>query len=115
MRLDKITDLIPGGMWYLASKYRYTALGLYQRWSDISWSIKLYVAGISWNNKITTLMKALNWINWISTHLKLCLTTATHNFKWVKITHIIIIWHQPFSNLAVYVLILNAPNIDLIG
>ena len=25
---------------------------------------------------------------WIFTHLKLCLATATHNFKWVKITHV---------------------------
>ena len=25
---------------------------------------------------------------WIFTHLKLCLATAIHNFKWVKITHI---------------------------
>ena len=28
---------------------------------------------------------------------KLCLATATHNFKWVKITHICLIWKQTFA------------------
>ena len=28
----------------------------------------------------------------IFTHLKLCLASATHNFKWVKITHVCLIW-----------------------
>ena len=27
--------------------------------------------------------------------------TATHNFKWVKITHICLIWDQSFANLDV--------------
>ena len=30
----------------------------------------------------------------IFTHLKLGLATATHNFKWVKITHICLIWNN---------------------
>ena len=35
-------------------------------------------------------------------HLKLCLATAIHNFKWVKITHdICLIWDQTFENLHV--------------
>ena len=29
----------------------------------------------------------------------LCLATATHNFKRVKITHIYLIWDQTFANL----------------
>ena len=32
----------------------------------------------------------------IFVHLKLCLATATHNFKWLKITHICLIWHKIF-------------------
>ena len=35
------------------------------------------------------------------THLKLCFATATHNFKWVKISHICLIWDQKFLNLDV--------------
>ena len=31
---------------------------------------------------------------YIFTHLKLCLATGTHNFKWVKITHVCLIWDQ---------------------
>ena len=42
--------------------------------------------------------KALNQIIWILTHLKLCLATATHNFKWVEITHICLIWDHTFAN-----------------
>ena len=34
-------------------------------------------------------------------HLKLCLANATHNFKWLKITHICLIWAQIFANLDV--------------
>ena len=29
----------------------------------------------------------------------LCLATATHNFKWVKITQIYLIWDRTFANL----------------
>ena len=32
----------------------------------------------------------------IFTHLKLCLATATHNFKWVKISHRLM-WDQTFA------------------
>ena len=35
------------------------------------------------------------------THLKLCLATATDNFKWVKMTHICLIWDQTFANLEI--------------
>ena len=34
----------------------------------------------------------------IFTHLKLCLATATHNFKWVKITHICLVWEHTFAH-----------------
>ena len=43
--------------------------------------------------------------NLIFIHLKLCLATASHNFKWVKITHICLIWDETFANLDVYTLI----------
>ena len=36
----------------------------------------------------------------MSTHLKLCLATATHNFKWVNITFIFTIWMKTYANLA---------------
>ena len=39
---------------------------------------------------------------YIFTHLKLCLATATHNFKWVKITQIGLVWDQTLVNLDVY-------------
>ena len=31
------------------------------------------------------------------THVKLCLATAIHNFKWVEITHICLITDQTFD------------------
>ena len=37
---------------------------------------------------------------WISTHLKLCLADAIHNFKWVKIIQIWQNGGQLFSNIA---------------
>ena len=37
----------------------------------------------------------------IFTHLKLCVATATHNFKWVKIIHICLIWDLTFANIDV--------------
>ena len=37
----------------------------------------------------------------IFTHLKLCLAAAIHNFKWVNITRICLIWDQIFENLDV--------------
>ena len=43
----------------------------------------------------------LNYIIWFFTHLKLCLATATHNIRWVKITHIVLIWDQTFANVDV--------------
>ena len=41
---------------------------------------------------ITTEADNLN--NVIFTHLKLCLATAIHDSKWVKIAHICLIWDQ---------------------
>ena len=41
----------------------------------------------------------------IFTHLKLCLATAIHNFKWVKITHICLIRDQTFTNFDVLTLV----------
>ena len=42
-----------------------------------------------------------NKLNKKITHLKLCLATATatHNFMWVKITLICLIWDQALANL----------------
>ena len=37
-------------------------------------------------------LKTLNKTIYILTHLMLCLATATHNIKWVKITHICRMW-----------------------
>ena len=37
----------------------------------------------------------------IFTHFKLCLATATHDIKWVKNTHICLIWEQTFPNFDV--------------
>ena len=34
--------------------------------------------------------------------LKLCLSTASHNFKSVKITHICLIKDEKFANFSVY-------------
>ena len=31
----------------------------------------------------------------------LCLATATHNIKWLKITDLYLIWDQTFANIAV--------------
>ena len=39
----------------------------------------------------------------IFTHLQLCLATATHNFKWVKIAHLCIIWDQTFTLLSQFI------------
>ena len=36
-------------------------------------------------------LEAQNYTIYIFTHLKLCLATATHKFKWVKITPISLI------------------------
>ena len=38
---------------------------------------------------------------YIFTHFNLCLTTAIHNFKLVKTTHICLISDQTFANLDV--------------
>ena len=46
-------------------------------------------------------LEALNQIIRIFTLLQLCLATTTHNFKWVKITHICLIWDQRFANIDV--------------
>ena len=47
----------------------------------------------------------LRYLILISTHLKLCLAIATHNFKWLKITHNCLIWDETFANLDVWTLI----------
>ena len=46
----------------------------------------------------------------ILTHLKLCLATATHNFKWVKIIHIYLLWNETFANFDVLTHILFTIN-----
>ena len=35
------------------------------------------------------------------THMKLCLATTIHNFMWVEITYICLIWVQILANLDV--------------
>ena len=39
--------------------------------------------------------------NLIFTHLKLCLATATNNFKWVKIILVCLLWDQKLANLDI--------------
>ena len=38
----------------------------------------------------------------IFSHLKLCLATATHNFKWLKITHICLICAQKYLQILMF-------------
>ena len=45
--------------------------------------------------------KALNYRIDNFTHLKLCFATATHNFKWVKMTDICLMWDQQFADFYV--------------
>ena len=40
-------------------------------------------------------------LTWIVNHLRLCLATAIHNLKWVKITHICLIWDKTLTNIDV--------------
>ena len=53
-------------------------------------------------NKINSAFNPLppNYSIWISTHLKLCLADAIHNFEWVKIIQIWQTGGQLFSNIA---------------
>ena len=46
-------------------------------------------------------LKTLNWIIKVFTHLKLCLATATHNFKWLIINHIYLNWNETIANFDV--------------
>ena len=39
--------------------------------------------------------------DYLLAHLKLLLATANHNFKWVEITHICLIWEE-FANFDVW-------------
>ena len=43
-------------------------------------------------NKTPKSLYPLSYI--IFTHFKLCLATASHNLKWLKITHICLIWES---------------------
>ena len=50
---------------------------------------KKWVEQIDLHGEVKSMIKRLEALNnkiEIFTHLKLCLATATHNFKWVKIT-----------------------------
>ena len=56
--------------------------------------------------RVTLCVKqALSYIIYYFTHLKLCLATATHNFKWVKITDICLNWDQTFAKFDLETLI----------
>ena len=46
-------------------------------------------------------ISALKRLNDDIPNLKLCLATATHNFKWLKITDNCSIWDQTFTNLDI--------------
>ena len=68
----------------------------------------MHIITITWSDKSlgTVILNVLTLILLrqcilIFTHLKLCLATATHNFKWVKITHIVFSWDQTFANIDV--------------
>ena len=78
------------------------------------------MCGVYYNKFITkrerkmhfTLFRALSRITFF-THMKLCLATATLNFKWVKITHICLVGDETF---LIIIIDLNGDNIiDLIG
>ena len=45
--------------------------------------------------------KASNFLIEIFTYMKWYLSTATHDFKWVKITRIWLIWDQTIANIDV--------------
>ena len=49
-----------------------------------------------WEKVPLQLKELLNSI--IFTHLKLCLGTAAHNFKWIKLPIIFLIQYQTFAN-----------------
>ena len=74
---------------------------------DICWIIHRNVLSLLPNKQIfhsehiLTIYPLCSLIE-IFTHLKLCLATATHNFKWVKIINICLIWDKTFANLDVY-------------
>ena len=44
----------------------------------------------------------LSYFFLIFTHLKLCPATATHNFKWLKITGLFLIWAQIYSQILMF-------------
>ena len=50
-------------------------------------------------------LNPLGYLNTFFTHLKLCLVIATHNFQWVKTSHICLIWDKTFASLDVKTLI----------
>ena len=59
---------------------------------------------ISWSLSRAATQRAKRYIVFyffIFTNLKLCLATASHNFKWVKIAHICLIWDQTLANFIV--------------
>ena len=53
-----------------------------------------------WADDVST-FHPKSYLIYILTHLKLCLATATRNFKWVEITLICLIWYQAFANLDI--------------
>ena len=57
----------------------------------------VYKLCVSHHNSI----RASKYLIAIFPHLKVCLATATHTFKWVKITEICLILDQTFENLHV--------------
>ena len=55
---------------------------------------KKIIAIACWKYQHTMLNPLSVKLSEIFTHLKLCLATAIHNFKWVKIYHSCLIWDQ---------------------
>ena len=82
-----------------------TFSGLYQQcWPLVSWRIWCLFGRNKPLSKPTQGIQDINpWSAKLNnsnfTHLKLCLATATHNFKWMKMTPICLIWYQAFAKI----------------
>ena len=90
--LDTISNFIWFQIWHLPLMRR--------------WLIFVFYDGSRLNLSFNLYPQSEIYLMSFFTQLKLCLYTATHNFKWVKVTRICLIWSQTFANLDVYTPIL---------
>ena len=68
----------------------------------IGFCILLFIMRFKGRNHQSVKWQLILMINpWGAKLNKLCLATAIHNFKCVKITHICLMWDQAFPNLDV--------------